>query len=122
MKGILTLAAISGFLAVTIGAFGAHGLKDLLGENLPIYETGNRYHFYHTFAIYVSTFLYFFYPTKKGFLLAAYLFGTGILFFSGSLYALSISGIRILGAITPIGGILFLAGWGVLGYTSSQKE
>ena len=87
MKSILTIAAISGFLAVTIGAFGAHGLKDLLGENL-----------------------------------ATYLFGIGILFFSGSLYALSISGIRILGAITPIGGILFLAGWSVLGYTSSRKE
>ena len=94
MKSILTIAAISGFLAVTIGAFGAHGLKDLLGENLAIYETGNRYHFYHTFAIFVSAFLYFIYPTK----------------------------IRILGAITPIGGILFLAGWSVLGYTSSRKE
>lgn len=119
MRLILTIAAIFGFLAVAFGAFGAHALKDLLGERIAIYETGNRYHFYHTIAIFISAFLYLNYQ-KKGFLVSAYFFAGGILFFSGSLYALSISGIRILGAITPIGGVLFLIGWVVLGVTTFQ--
>lgn len=107
----LTLGSISGALAVMIGAFGAHGLKRKLTEEmLAIYKTGVEYHFYHTFALlavglvamhYKSTLL-----TASGWTMAA-----GIVIFSGSLYALSISGIRVLGAITPIGGLCFIAGW-----------
>lgn len=116
MSRILTIGAVFGFLAVAFGAFGAHALKELLGERITVYETANRYHFYHTFAIFVSVFLYSIFQ-KKNFLICGYLFAAGIFIFSGSLYALSISGIRILGAITPIGGVFFLAGWATLGYS-----
>ncbi len=121
MNRILTIGAVFGFLAVAFGAFGAHALKDLLAERITVYETANRYHFYHTFAIFVSIFLYSIFQ-KKNFLISGYLFAAGIFIFSGSLYALSISGIRILGAITPIGGILFLAGWATLGYSVLNRE
>ncbi len=116
LKNILILGSILGFFAVGIGAFGAHALKDILGERISIFETGNRYHFYHTFALFVSAFIYSKY-LKKECLYSSYLFALGILFFSGSLYALSISGLRILGAITPIGGVLFLGGWVTLCYS-----
>ena len=116
LKNILILGSILGFFAVGIGAFGTHALKDILGERISIFETGNRYHFYHTFALFVSAFIYSKY-LKKEFLYSSYLFALGILFFSGSLYALSISGLRILGAITPIGGVLFLGGWVTLCYS-----
>ena len=110
-KLFLTLGSISGALAVMIGAFGAHGLKDKLCEQmLTVYKTGVEYHFYHTLALlgiglfalhYKSALL-----TASGWSMVA-----GIVLFSGSLYALSISGIKILGAITPIGGLCFIAGW-----------
>jgi len=110
----LSLGSISGALAVMIGAFGAHGLKDKLTEEmLAIYKTGVEYHFYHTLALLVvglvamhvkSPLL-----TASGWAMAA-----GIVIFSGSLYALSISGVRVLGAITPIGGLCFIAGWVLL--------
>ena len=113
-KLFLSLGSISGALAVMIGAFGAHGLKDKLSEEmLAIYKTGVEYHFYHTFALLViglvamhvkSPLL-----TASGWSMAA-----GIVIFSGSLYALSISGVRVLGAITPIGGLCFIAGWVLL--------
>ena len=115
MNRMLTIAAISGFLAVALGAFGAHALKEILAERITIYETANRYHFYHTFAIFISAGFYSVYG-KKNFLISGYLFAAGIFIFAGSLYALSISGVRILGAITPIGGFLLLAGWATLGY------
>lgn len=122
MKLALVLGSLSGFIAVGLGAFGAHALKDLLGvERMTIYETANRYQFYHTFAIFVSAILYSIYQERK-FLISSYLFTIGIVFFSGSLYALSLSGIRILGAITPIGGVLFLAGWANLCYTGLKLK
>lgn len=107
----LSLGSISGALAVMIGAFGAHGLKDKLSEEmLAIYKTGVEYHFYHTLALLVIGLvaMHFKSPllTASGWSMAA-----GIVIFSGSLYALSISGVRVLGAITPIGGLCFIAGW-----------
>jgi uncharacterized membrane protein YgdD (TMEM256/DUF423 family) len=107
----LTLGAFSGALAVMIGAFGAHGLKDRLSEEmLAIYRTGVEYHFYHTLGLLAIGLVAL--HLRSGLLTAGgWSMAAGILIFSGSLYALSISGIRILGAITPIGGILFIAGW-----------
>lgn len=113
MKRLLLLASILGFLAVGFGAFGAHALKNILDDKITTYETGNRYHFYHTFAIFISYFLYTFNKEKK-YIVAGYLFALGILFFSGSLYILSITKISLFGAITPIGGLLFLIGWATL--------
>ena len=121
MNKLLLIASVYGFFAVALGAFGAHALKDVLGDRVGIYETANRYHFYHTFAIFVSAFLYNIFQ-RKILITSGYLFAAGIFIFSGSLYALSISGIRILGAITPIGGVLFLIAWATLGYSVLKKE
>jgi uncharacterized membrane protein YgdD (TMEM256/DUF423 family) len=110
-KLFLSIGSISGALAVMIGAFGAHGLKDkLCDQMLTVYKTGVEYHFYHTLALLGIGLLSLHYKsallTASGWVMVA-----GILIFSGSLYALSISGIKILGAITPIGGLCFIMGW-----------
>jgi uncharacterized membrane protein YgdD (TMEM256/DUF423 family) len=113
-KLFLSLGSISGALAVLIGAFGAHGLKDkLCDQMLAVYKTGVEYHFYHTLALLGIGLLSLHYKsallTASGWSMVA-----GIILFSGSLYALSISGVKILGAITPIGGLFFIAGWVLL--------
>ena len=110
-KLFLTLGSISGALAVMIGAFGAHGLKEKLSADmLAIYKTGVEYHLYHTLALLAVRRLAMHFQsrwlTASGWSMVA-----GIVIFSGSLYALSISGVKILGAITPIGGLFFIAGW-----------
>ncbi|TGK81748.1 DUF423 domain-containing protein [Leptospira noumeaensis] len=123
---LILVICLFGFLAVAIGAFGAHGLKKIIApELMVIFETGNRYHFYHTLAALISFLLLqeslqSDSPNKsKTFLrVATWAFLLGILIFSFSLYALAITGIRILGAITPIGGVSFLVGWICLGLGS----
>jgi uncharacterized membrane protein YgdD (TMEM256/DUF423 family) len=110
-KLFLSLGSISGALAVMIGAFGAHGLKDKLSEKmLANYMTGVEYHFYHTIALLIVGVIALHYPTRP---LAAsgWAFTIGILIFSGSLYVLAMTGITKLGAITPIGGLAFIIGW-----------
>ncbi|MDF3820759.1 DUF423 domain-containing protein [Leptospira sp. 96542] len=109
---------IFGFLAVAIGAFGAHGLKPYLTQEMSvIFETGNKYHFYHTIMAAISlVFVHLSHLSNgngksKSFSYATILFLVGILFFSFSLYSLAISGVKVLGAITPIGGVFFLIGW-----------
>lgn len=110
-KRILTIAAISGIVAVALGAFGAHGLKKIIDSDmLEVYKTGVQYQFYHTFALLAVGILMQF-RQSKALNWSAYLFMAGIVLFSGSLYALAISGIKVLGAITPIGGVAFIAGW-----------
>jgi uncharacterized membrane protein YgdD (TMEM256/DUF423 family) len=105
------IGAILGFLGVALGAFAAHGLKQRLPvEMLIVFETGVRYHMYHALALIAVGLTLSRWPA--GALVAAgWLFVAGIAIFSGSLYALAISGVRGLGAITPIGGLAFLAGW-----------
>ena len=113
-KLFLSIGAISGALAVMLGAFGAHGLKDkLTTEMMAVYKTAVEYQFYHTLALLFVGVIALHYPTKQ-LTASGWLFTAGILIFSGSLYALSISGIKILGAITPIGGLCFIAGWVLL--------
>jgi uncharacterized membrane protein YgdD (TMEM256/DUF423 family) len=93
------------FLTVALGAFGAHGLKTRLApEMLAIFETGVRYQAYHALGLLALAAL-------KGPDRAGWCFLVGIVLFSGSLYALALTGVRWLGAITPIGGVLFLVGW-----------
>jgi uncharacterized membrane protein YgdD (TMEM256/DUF423 family) len=102
--------AINAFLAVACGAFGAHALKRRLdGERLVIFETGARYQMYHALALIAVSWL----AATRGQAadIAGALFLAGIVFFSGSLYALALSGVRKLGAITPLGGLCFLLGW-----------
>jgi uncharacterized membrane protein YgdD (TMEM256/DUF423 family) len=93
------------FLDVALGAFGAHALKNrLTPEMLTVFETGVRYQAYHALALLLLAAL-------RGPDKAAWCFVGGIVLFSGSLYALALTGVRWLGAITPIGGVLFLVGW-----------
>ena len=113
-KLFLTTGAVSALFAVILGAFGSHGLEDRLSPDLlEIFETGNRYHFYHSFAL-LSVGLLAQYVDGKWLRAGGWCFLLGILFFSGSLYALALSGVRILGAITPIGGGFFIVGWALL--------
>ena len=105
----LVLAGLFGALAV---AFGAHALADRLPPGfLQAYETGVRYHFYHSLALVAVVVAIGRQTTTKLPVIAGWLFVAGIAVFSGSLYALALSGVRILGAITPIGGMAFIAGW-----------
>jgi uncharacterized membrane protein YgdD (TMEM256/DUF423 family) len=110
------LGAGFAFLAVTFGAFGSHSLKAILAPDmLAVFETGVRYQMYHALALLVVGWTVHQYP-QASFHVAGWLFVAGILLFSGSLYVLVLSGVRWLGAITPLGGVLFLVGWGVLGW------
>jgi uncharacterized membrane protein YgdD (TMEM256/DUF423 family) len=105
------LGALSAFVGVVAGAFGAHGLKERLSaEMLAVFETGVRYQMYHAFALIAAAWASARWPgawTSA----AGWLFVAGTLVFSGSLYVLSLTGLRWLGAITPLGGLAFLAGW-----------
>ncbi|HZK67986.1 MAG TPA: DUF423 domain-containing protein [Paludibacter sp.] len=114
MKSILTIAAISGLLAVALGAFGAHALKKMISpEMLEVYKTGVQYQFYHTFALLAVGVLMQF-NTSKSLKWSGYLFVVGILLFSGSLYVMTITGIKGLGIITPFGGTVWIAAWFLL--------
>lgn len=110
----LVVAGVYGFLGVALGAFGAHALRERLSpELLAVYRTGVEYQFTHLLALLAVALLMRSTPAP---LLnaAAWCFALGVAVFSGSLYALALSGIRVLGAVTPIGGLLFLAGWALL--------
>jgi uncharacterized membrane protein YgdD (TMEM256/DUF423 family) len=127
-KGFLITAAILGALSVMFGAFAAHGLKTIIdAEQLTIFETGVRYQFYHVFALLAVGILY------KDFLnnflrWSGYMFCLGILFFSGSLYCLSLFNGEISPAfkwlflITPLGGLCFITGWLLLALAIIKKN
>lgn len=105
------LGAISGFIAVGCGAFGAHALKArLTPDQLQIWETAARYQMYHALALVAVGLLASQSPSPWA-ARAGWGFALGTLLFSGSLYALALTGIRALGAVTPLGGVAFLAGW-----------
>ncbi|MDA0748717.1 MAG: DUF423 domain-containing protein [bacterium] len=107
----LTAGAVSAFLGVAAGAFGAHGLRDRLEPHLmDVFEVGVRYQMYHAFALLATAWVISRWPGPYG-SIAGWLFVAGTVIFSGSLYVLSLSGVRWLGAITPLGGLCFLAGW-----------
>ena len=102
------------FLAVALGAFGAHGLRNKLdAPAIEIYQTAVFYHIVHSLALFLVALSLGQFPSDK-LRLAAYLFVSGIVLFSGSLYLLSFTGLRWLGAVTPFGGFCFLAGWAAL--------
>ncbi|MFM8372627.1 MAG: DUF423 domain-containing protein [Bacteroidota bacterium] len=116
----IRIAALSGALAVALGAFGAHGLKPLLTEyQLAIYEKGVHYQFYHTLALMAAALLMNGNNNARYLRLSGWLFTAGILCFSGSLYLLACRDIMtvpaaVLGPVTPLGGVCFIAGWVML--------
>jgi len=108
-------AALSGFVAVALGAFGAHGLKPRLSPSMmSAFETAVQYQFYHTLAILGLALLMERLGEKPLLLTAGYFFMGGIVLFSGSLYLLALGGPRWLGPITPLGGVTFLLAWSSL--------
>ena len=108
----LTLAASLLFAAVGLGAFGAHALKARLAPDMQaIWQTAVQYHVWHALGLLAVGLYTIHRPDAPGASLAAWLFVAGIVLFSGSLYALALSGLRGLGAVTPFGGVAFLAGW-----------
>src|SRR6201984_1455112 len=110
-RTFLLAGGISGLIAVGFGAFGAHGLRGrLTADMLAVFETGVRYHMYHALALLLTAALVPRIP-GKAIVAAGWLFVAGIVLFSGSLYLLAITGVTMLGAITPVGGVAFLAGW-----------
>jgi uncharacterized membrane protein YgdD (TMEM256/DUF423 family) len=119
----LVLAGVNGFIAVSLGAFAAHGLKSMLGPDLlATFQTGVQYHMYHSLALLAVGILVLQFPAQTGLRIAGFLFLAGIIIFSGSLYVLALSGIRWLGAITPIGGVAFLAGWALLAWSMLRAQ
>lgn len=118
---LISLAALSGLLAVALGAFGAHALKARMDDYaLGIFQTAVQYHFYHSLALLGVGLMALWYP-QSGLLRASGIaFTAGILIFSGSLYLLSVTGVRWLGAVTPLGGLAFMLGWACLAIASWQ--
>ncbi|RPD47753.1 DUF423 domain-containing protein [Hymenobacter sediminis] len=110
---IIQLAALLGGLGVGIGAFGAHGLRKMLEASgrFETFETAVRYQFYHALALLAVGILLHIKPELQSLGTTAWLWLGGVLVFSGSLYVLCLTGITKLGAITPIGGVLLIAGW-----------
>jgi uncharacterized membrane protein YgdD (TMEM256/DUF423 family) len=111
---LIALGALNGAIAVAAGAFGAHGLRARLEPRaLEIFETAARYQMFHALAMVLCGVI-----AMRGAATAGWLFQTGILVFSGSLYALALTDVKVLGAITPLGGVAFLAGWVWLAWTA----
>ena len=110
-RALVAAGAINGAIAVAAGAFAAHALKSRLDARaLEVFETGARYQMYHALAIVLCDLLV---QPRAG-----WIFQVGIVLFSGSLYALALSGVKGLGAVTPFGGVAFLVGWGWLAYSA----
>lgn len=125
-RKIIITAAVFGLLAVIAGAFGAHGLEPLLTlKQKEVWHTAVQYQFYHVFAL---LFLAFFNGDAKLTRISYYLFTFGIICFSGSLYLLAcsnllgISNLMIIGPITPLGGLLFIAGWATLALAAIRSK
>jgi uncharacterized membrane protein YgdD (TMEM256/DUF423 family) len=114
-----TIGAVFGALAVILGAFGAHALRSHLdARDLETFETAVRYQMYHAFALFAAAWLISRTAPHAG--AAAWAFVVGIVIFSGSLYLLVATGQRWLGAVTPIGGLAFIAGWVLLALAASK--
>lgn len=114
LKHFVLLGAANGFLAVALGAFAAHGLKDVLSEGLlEVFRTGVDYQAIHALAL-LAVGILGRSSDRRGLRLAGWAFATGILLFSGSLYLLALTDARLLGIVTPFGGSAFLLGWGAL--------
>ena len=114
----MTLAALGGFVAVAVGAFAAHGVTDPRAQEL--LRTGSTYGFMHTMATFASATFMQVGARRARFAPAFFL--SGVVLFSGSLYALAMGAPGWLGAVTPLGGLLFLTGWGILAWAAREAD
>ena len=118
----LALGAISALVSVAAGAFGAHALRSRIAPELLVtFETGARYQMYHALGLIAVAWAASRWPSSAT-TAAGWLFALGTLLFSGSLYALALSGVRALGAVTPFGGLAFLAGWALLAWAAIRGQ
>jgi uncharacterized membrane protein YgdD (TMEM256/DUF423 family) len=114
-RTFLLLGSVLGFLGVTFGAFGAHALRSRLSADmLAVFETGVRYQMYHVFAVLIVAAAIGHIGNARLLATAGWFFVAGIVLFSGSLYTLALTGVGMLGAVTPFGGLCFLIGWASL--------
>ena len=122
-RTFLLIGSVIGFLGVAFGAFGAHALRSRLSPDmLAVFETAVRYQMYHVFAVLIVAAAIGRMGNARMLVTAGWLFAAGIVVFSGSLYALALTGSRGLGAITPVGGLLFLAGWAALAFFALAQK
>ncbi|MBP8119814.1 MAG: DUF423 domain-containing protein [Burkholderiales bacterium] len=120
---LVASGAILAFLGVALGAFGAHALKArLAADMLAVYQTGVQYNLWHALGVVLIGILVQLLPGAKWLPVAGWIMVAGIVIFSGSLYALSLSGVRVLGAVTPLGGVAFLLAWGMVAYAVLQAD
>jgi uncharacterized membrane protein YgdD (TMEM256/DUF423 family) len=110
------------FVAVALGAFGAHALRARLTPDMTaVWQTAVQYHAWHALAILAVGVLLSQWPGQRAVEVAGWLFVAGIVLFSGSLYAMALTGVRGLGAVTPFGGVAFLAGWAALVWAAAAR-
>ncbi|EIJ41837.1 uncharacterized small membrane protein [Beggiatoa alba B18LD] len=122
-KIFVILGSLNAFLAVSLGAFGAHGLKPVLSaEMFAVYQTGVSYHLFHALALLIIGILTRLLTSFRWVVMAGWFLLAGIILFSGSLYVLSLSGVHYLGIVTPIGGSAFLIGWLLLVWAGIKAE
>ena len=120
---LVASGAILAFLGVALGAFGAHALKArLAADMLAVYQTGVQYNLWHALGVVLIGILVQLLPGAKWLPVAGWIMVAGIVIFSGSLYALSLSGVRVLGAVTPLGGVAFLLAWGMVAYAVLKAD
>jgi uncharacterized membrane protein YgdD (TMEM256/DUF423 family) len=122
LRSFISIGALSGAISVAAGAFGAHALRDKVEPRLlEVFETAARYQMYHALALLAVGLVALRWPSALA-TSAGWLFVAGTVFFSGSLYAMTFTGIRALGAITPIGGVCFIAGWVCLALAAAKAQ
>jgi len=120
-RTFLLVGSILGFLTVALGAFGAHALKQSIpADSLAIFQTGVQYQGLHALALLAVGTLLYVLPQPGKLKTVGWLFTVGVVIFSGSLYALAITDKKWLGAITPLGGLCFLIGWGLLIWSAAS--
>jgi uncharacterized membrane protein YgdD (TMEM256/DUF423 family) len=118
----MLIGSLAGFLGVAAGAFGAHGLRSRLSSDmLSVFETAVRYQMYHALALLITAAVIGRVGDARLLSIAGWSFITGVVLFSGSLYGLALSGTSALGAITPLGGVAFLVGWGCLALFAAAR-
>jgi len=118
----MLIGSLAGFLGVAAGAFGAHGLRSRLSSDmLAVFETAVRYQMYHALALLITAAVIGRVGDARLLSIAGWSFITGVVLFSGSLYGLALSGTSALGAITPLGGVAFLVGWGCLALFAAAR-